>query len=90
MVGTFGGALEARKINTSEGALVANVRGEVETEDRVLVLKRIHVAFKLVTDELHRETIERIHSVFAGNCPVYRSLKDAILITSSVELVPAA
>ena len=47
MVGTFGGALEARKINASDGRLTANVRGEIEVEEGVLVIRRIHVALRL-------------------------------------------
>ena len=87
MTGTFGGALEARNISAREGRLSAQVRGDVETEDRVLILKRIHVAFRLVAPEDARATVERVHGVFARNCPVYRSLIEAIEITSSVELV---
>ncbi len=44
MMGTFGGALEARKIDASEGRLTADVVGEVEKEEGVLVIRRIHVA----------------------------------------------
>ena len=33
MLGTFGGALEARKIDASDGRLTAEVRGEIESED---------------------------------------------------------
>ena len=47
MLGTFGGALEARQIDASGGRLTADVTGEVETEDRVLVIRRIHVAMRL-------------------------------------------
>jgi hypothetical protein len=32
MVGTFGGALEARQIDASDGKLTADVTGEVEQE----------------------------------------------------------
>ena len=88
MLGTFGGALEARKINASGGALTANVRGEVEADDGVLVIRRIHVEFKLNASEDSRETVERVHGVFAGKCPVYRTLHTAIQITSSYTIVP--
>ena len=44
MLGTFGGALEARQIDASNGKLVAEVTGEVEAEEGVLVIRRIHVA----------------------------------------------
>ena len=33
MLGTFGGALEARHIDASNGKLTADVTGEVETEE---------------------------------------------------------
>jgi uncharacterized OsmC-like protein len=88
MIGTFGGALEARKINASDGRLTAKVRGEVETEDGVLVIRRIHVAIQLQAPHEARETIERVHGFFADKCPVYRSLRAAIEITSSWELIP--
>jgi hypothetical protein len=48
MMGTFGGALEARQIDASNGKLIADVSGEVETEENVLVIQRIHVAMRLV------------------------------------------
>ena len=86
MVGTFGGALDARKINASDGNLTADVRGEVETEDGVLVIRRVHVAFTLRASAGVRETVERVHGVFANRCPVYRSLYTAIQITSSYTL----
>ena len=51
MLGTFGGALEARHIDASNGKLVGEVTGEVETEEGVLVIRRIHVAMRLVAPE---------------------------------------
>jgi uncharacterized OsmC-like protein len=88
MLGTFGGALEARKIDASEGRLTADVRGEIESEDGVLVIRRIHVGMKIRTAEENRETIERVHGFFASRCPVYRSLTPSIVITSSYSIVP--
>ena len=87
MVGTFGGALEARKIDPNEGRLTADARGEVENEEGVLVIRRIHVAFNLQAPESVRETVERVHGFYANKCPVYRSLHTAIQITSSYTLV---
>ena len=37
MMGTFGGALEARQIDTSNGKLTAEVTGKVEAEEGMLV-----------------------------------------------------
>ena len=87
MLGTFGGALEARKIDASHGRLTADARGEIETEDGVLVIRRIHVEFTVSCPETIRETIERVHGFYADKCPIYRSLKPAIKITSSYRIV---
>lgn len=87
-MGTFGGALEARKINASEGRLTADVIGEVEKDDGVLVIRRIHVALRLVAPEQDRETVERVHGIYAMRCPLYRTLHNAIQLTSSCTLMP--
>jgi uncharacterized OsmC-like protein len=88
MMGTFGGALEARQIDASDGKLTADVTGEVEQEDGVLVIRRVHVAMRLVAPEGAREKVERVHALYAMSCPLYRTLHNAIRLTSSVELVP--
>ena len=87
MLGTFGGALEARQIDASDGKLSAEVTGEVEEEDGVLVIRRIHVAMRLVAVEQTREKVDRVHAVYAMNCPLYRTLHSAIRLTSSFQLV---
>ena len=86
MLGTFGGALEARHIDASNGKLVAEVTGEVETEEGVLVIRRIHVAMRLVAPEQARQTVERVHGLYAMRCPLYRTLHKAIQLTSSFTL----
>jgi uncharacterized OsmC-like protein len=86
-MGTFGGALEARHIDASNGKLIAKITGEVETEDNVLVIRRIHVDMQLAAPEQSRETVERVHGIYAMNCPLYRTLHAAIQLTSSYRLV---
>jgi uncharacterized OsmC-like protein len=87
MLGTFGGALEARRIDASNGRLTAEITGEVEAEEGVLVIRRIHVAMQLAAPEETRETVERVHGLYAMRCPLYRTLHGAIQLTSSVSLV---
>lgn len=87
-MGTFGGALDARQIDASNGKLTAEVTGEVEAEEGVLVIRRIHVAMRLVAPEETRGTVERVHGVYAMRCPLYRTLHKAIELTSSYELAP--
>ena len=88
-MGTFGGALEARKIDASNGRLTADVVGEVEKDEGVLVIRRIHVALRLVAPEEFRETVERVHGMYAMRCPLYRTLHKAIELSSSYTLMPA-
>ena len=76
MLGTFGGALEARQIDASNGKLVAEVTGEVETEENVLVIRRIRVAMRLRAPESVREVVERVHGFYAMRCPLYRTLHE--------------
>jgi uncharacterized OsmC-like protein len=90
MLGTFGGALEARRIDASGGRLTAEVTGEVEKEEGVLVIRRIDVAMRLVAAEESRETVERVHGLYAMHCPLYRTLHQAIQLTSSFTIVPPA
>ena len=87
MLGTFGGALEARQIDASNGRLTADVVGEVETEEGVLVIRRIHVKMRLQAPAATRDTVDRVHGMYAMRCPLYRTLHKTIALSSSVELV---
>jgi organic hydroperoxide reductase OsmC/OhrA len=60
--------------------------GEVETEDKVLVVKRIRQTLHLTANEQDREKIERVLKVYADGCPVARSIKNSIEITSELDL----
>ena len=60
--------------------------GEIETENKVLVVKRIKQTFHLVAGESEREKIERVLEVYADGCPVARSVKGSIEIISGMEL----
>ena len=50
------------------------------------MVKRIKQIFHLAADEKDRETIERVIKVYADGCPVARSIKASIEITSEVVL----
>ena len=87
MLGTFGGALEARHVNASSGALTAEVTGDVETDEGVMVIRRIHVAMRLAAPESARDTVERVHRFYAMKCPLFRTLHRAIELSSSYALI---
>ena len=62
-------------------------RGEVEVEEGVLVLRRIHVMFTLKEVAAdHVAAAERAHEIFKPKCPIYRSLHRAIDITTELNL----
>ena len=60
----------------------------MEADGKVLVIKRIRQTFRLAVPERERETVERVLSVYADSCPVARSLKGSIEITSGLEFGP--
>ncbi len=45
---------------------------------------------RLVATEEVKETVERVHGIYAMQCPLYRTLHNAIQLTSSYTLVPLA
>ena len=62
---------------------MGHARGEVELEGKVLVIKRIHVTYTgLEVDEGDAEKVQRVLAVHADGCPVARSVKGAIEITT--------
>jgi uncharacterized OsmC-like protein len=65
--------------------------GEIETDDGVLVIKRIHVRYELkVEPGVDREAIERAFAHYKPRCPVYRSISGSIEITDELEVVEAS
>ena len=62
--------------------------GEIELEDGVLVIRRIHVRMHLKARPEQLETAQRAHGIFADKCPVYRSLKAAIAMTTELVFEP--
>ena len=60
--------------------------GEIETEGKVLVIRRIKQRFHLTAGEEDREKIERVLEVYADSCPVARSIKNSVEISSELDL----
>lgn len=70
--------------------MVASVDGEVETEDGVLVIRRIKVTYRLKSAEEHHAAARRAHDVHHGKCPVYRTIAGCIDITTELVFEPEA
>ena len=52
----------------------------------MIVIRRIHVMYRLKAEDVHGDTIERVHDFHAEKCPVYRSICGSIDITTDYEL----
>ena len=67
---------------------MSSARGEIEVEDGVLVIKRIHVAYRLrVEPGADGARIQRAFDNHMPRCPVYRSIGGCIDVTTSLEVV---
>lgn len=62
------------------------MEGEIETEDQVLVIKRIRVTYQLRLENRQRDTAERVHEFHADYCPVARSIRDCIDIRTELNM----
>ena len=87
LIGTFGGALKARGIDSHGDALVADAAGEVVVDpDGVLRLRAIDVRYTLKgCPGDKRDAAERANRVHVGSCPNARSVAAAIDITTSLD-----
>ncbi len=90
LLGTLARALRVREINSGADHLHMDAVGEHESEDGVLVLRRIHVTAHLRAPASQRETAERVFQVFASKCPMHQSIQKAINITLELDFQPTA
>jgi hypothetical protein len=76
----------------SEPLRIAHLPGEsqpvveIESDQGVLVIRRVHVHYLLDGADQVTEIVERVHRVYADKCPVYKTLRSAFEITSDFEL----
>jgi uncharacterized OsmC-like protein len=61
--------------------------GDVEVDDGVLVVKRIHVTYHLTVDSGDdKGKVDRAFRFHPSRCPVYRSIHPQIAVSTSLEL----
>lgn len=65
---------------------MSEATGEIEKEDNVLVIRRIHVQYHLKLAAEQRETAERVHGFHADYCPVARTIRSCVDITTELHL----
>ncbi len=62
------------------------MRGDVESDENVLLLRRVHVVYELLIESEQTETAKRVHDFHARYCPVARSLAGAIECTTELHV----
>lgn len=72
-----------------EGRLVSEAVGEIEKEDNVLVVKRIHVTYYLKVPPDKRAVAERVLGFHADYCPVARTIRNCVAISTSLVMEDA-
>jgi uncharacterized OsmC-like protein len=58
----------------------------VELDGTVLVVRSIHVTYRLAADEAQRAAIERVLGLHADRCPVARTIGGCMDISTSLDL----
>jgi organic hydroperoxide reductase OsmC/OhrA len=53
-------------------------------DGKVMVIKRIHVTYHLKLNSEQRETAEKVHGFHADYCPVARTMKGCVDITTEL------
>lgn len=86
MLGTLNGVLEAREIFLSNDDITAEVEGINEIRDRLPVLTRIVVRYRLRIPPGSRETVERSLERHASKCPTAASLAGAVKVEWEAEI----
>jgi uncharacterized OsmC-like protein len=70
----------------SPDSIQATAHGYNEIRDRVPVLVRIHLQYRLVTPPASRDVVEKALARHAGRCPTALSLKGAVEVTWEAEV----
>ena len=66
--------------------MISEAKGEIEKDGNVLIIRRIHVTYHLKLKPKQHETAEKVHGFHADKCPVARSIKDSIDITTELKM----
>jgi organic hydroperoxide reductase OsmC/OhrA len=86
MLGTLNGALEVRGITLPPEAIAAEVLGFNEIRDKLPVLTRIEIRYRLRIPPGTRETVERALGSHQSKCPTAASLAGAVALSWSADI----
>jgi len=66
--------------------LTSEVKGEIELDGKVMVIKRIHVTYHLKLKPEQRETAEKAHGFHVDYCPVARTIRGCVEIITELNM----
>ncbi|MDX1614724.1 MAG: hypothetical protein R3300_10480 [Candidatus Promineifilaceae bacterium] len=67
---------------------MSEATGEIVLRDKVLVIRRIHVSYRLRLEAGQHDAAERAHARHVDYCPVAQSIKGCIEISTSLSMEP--
>ena len=89
MLGTLNGALEVRQVKLPSEAIEASAEGAHEIRDGLPVLTEIHVHYRLRIPVGTRETVDRALARHQDKCPTAASLRGAVRVRWTADIVEA-
>lgn len=93
MLGTLNGALEAREVRLDQDAMMATVTGFNEIVERLPVLTRIEIEYRLRIPNGTRDVVDWALELHQSKCPTAATLRGAVDISWTAEIeeeAPAA
>lgn len=93
MLGTLNGALEAREVRLDPDAMMATVTGFNEIVERLPVLTRIEIEYRLRIPNGTRDVVDWALELHQSKCPTAATLRGAVDISWTAEIeeeAPAA
>ena len=86
MLGTLNGALEVRGVMLPPDAIEAEARGVNEIREKIPVLTRIEVHYRLRVPKDAREKLDRALATHQEKCPTAHSLKGSVEISWTADI----
>ena len=66
--------------------MISEAKGEIEKDSKVLIIRRIHVVYQLKLKPEQRDTAQKVHGFHADFCPVARSIKGSIEVSTELKM----
>lgn len=89
MLGTLNGALEARQVKLPPDAVSCDAVGVNEIRDGLPVLTEVRLHYTLSIPAGTREVVDRALARHQDRCPTAASLKGAVAVSWTAEVVEA-